>query len=186
MCVPSTARWSASYAHLAWPAVCYINITFNFSTQVISIKLQWWTSKSELNLLIGWQKLFTAGATGAHFLIEIRKNQTPDWEAPEQTVPKFQAWDKEASVIMYWLQNAMRLQSARASCFFSESSWYLGISLQTKIAHTKQGTLSVTGYCNLMTGRWLGLDLMEKLAMKCSDDAQLMKREEAERVFSFW
>ena len=58
--------------------------------------------------------------------------------------------------------------------------------IKTKITTTKQGTLSITEYYNVMKGLWLELDYYKNFQMKCSEDvAMLLKFVERERIFQF-
>ena len=58
--------------------------------------------------------------------------------------------------------------------------------IKTKITTTKQGTLSITEYYNVMKRLWLELDYYKNFQMKCSEDvAMLLKFVERERIFQF-
>lgn len=58
--------------------------------------------------------------------------------------------------------------------------------IKTKIHSTKQGTLSVIEYYNIMKGLWLGFDYYQNVKMKYSEDAAmlLMILERARIIFS--
>ena len=58
--------------------------------------------------------------------------------------------------------------------------------LKTKISSTKQGSLSVIEYYNLLKSLWLELDHYQNLKMKCGDDiATLREYVEREQIFEF-
>ena len=46
--------------------------------------------------------------------------------------------------------------------------------IKTKITTTKQGTLSVVEYYNIMKGLWLELEYYQNFKMKCIEDAALL------------
>lgn len=57
---------------------------------------------------------------------------------------------------------------------------------RTKISNSKQGTLSVTEYYDLMKGFWLWMDHYEDIKMKCSDGAKTLQEfVEKDRIFNF-
>jgi len=101
--------------------------------------------------------------------------------------PKFHAWIEEDSMIMSWLWNSMQLEISR-NCMFlptAKEIWELVhqtyskvqdaaliYKIKTRISTTKQGTLLVTEYYNLMKGYWLEMDHYQGIKMKCNDDAK--------------
>ena len=101
---------------------------------------------------------------------------------------KFAAWEEEDSQIMSWLWNSMQPEISRTCMFLpiakevreSVCQTYSKVrdaaqifDLKTKIHNTKQGTLSVTEYYNIVIGLWLELDQYQNLKMKCSTDAAM-------------
>ncbi|XP_039145764.1 uncharacterized protein LOC120283005 [Dioscorea cayenensis subsp. rotundata] len=104
-------------------------------------------------------------------------------------------------MIMSWLWNSMQPSISKIFMFLptNHDIWESArktyskmkdaavlYEIKTKITNTKQGTLSVTEYYNLMNGLWLELDNYQNLTMKCNDDTQtLLKLLEEERIFQF-
>ena len=103
-------------------------------------------------------------------------------------------------MIMSWLWNSMLLEVSGTCMFLTRAReiWEtvrqtyskmqdvaLIYEIKTKIT-TKQGTLSITEYYNVMKGLWLELDYYQNFQMKCSEDAaMLLKSVERERLFEF-
>ena len=89
---------------------------------------------------------------------------------PSQKDPKFQAWNEEDSMIMSQLWSSMQAEISK-NCMFlfsAQEIWetihqlcskaqnvVVIFELKTKISTTKQGTLSVIEYYNVMRGLWL-------------------------------
>ncbi|RVW61060.1 hypothetical protein CK203_045851 [Vitis vinifera] len=113
---------------------------------------------------------------------------------------KLLTMDEEDSMIMSWLWNSMLLEVSGTCMFLTRAReiWEtvrqtyskmqdvaLIYEIKTKIT-TKQGTLSITEYSNVMKGLWLELDYYQNFQMKCSEDAaMLLKSVERERLFEF-
>ncbi|TXG53873.1 hypothetical protein EZV62_019129 [Acer yangbiense] len=120
---------------------------------------------------------------------------------PEKNDPKFSEWDEKDSMIMSWLWNSMQPEIGGTYMFLTTAKdiWeavkqsYSKVQdaaqiyeLKTKISSTKQGSLSVIEYYNLLKSLWLELDHYQNLKMKCGDDiATLREYVECERIFEF-
>ncbi|TXG53836.1 hypothetical protein EZV62_019092 [Acer yangbiense] len=107
------------------------------------------------------------------------KGKSSHLEGPilEKNDPKFSEWDEKDSMIMSWLWNSMQPEISDAAQLYE---------LKTKISSTKQGSLSVIEYYNLLKSLWLELDHYQNLKMKCGDDiATLREYVERERIFEF-
>lgn len=120
---------------------------------------------------------------------------------PSKDDPKCETWDVEDSLVISWLWDSMQPEISGNCMFFTTTKdiWdtvkqtysevkdaALVFEIKTKIHSTKQDTMSVTEYYNIMNGLWLELDYYQNLKMKCGDAAaMMMKFVEGERLYEF-
>ena len=109
---------------------------------------------------------------------------------PKPGDPKFDAWDDEDSMVMSWLWNSM-LPEISDTCMFlttTKEIWevvgqtYSKVcdaaqiyEIKIKISATKQGSLSVTEYANLLKNLWQEMDHYQCIQMKCSEDTAMLE-----------
>ncbi|KAL0410896.1 UNVERIFIED_CONTAM: hypothetical protein Slati_3679300 [Sesamum latifolium] len=120
---------------------------------------------------------------------------------PKPKDPNFATWDEEDSMIMSWLWNLMQPEISGNHMFLTTAQeiWEsvrqayskmkdaaLMYEIKTRISSSKQGTLSVTEYYNMMKSFWLELDHYQSIKMKCTNDAVMLKNfVEKDRIFEF-
>ncbi|KAL0406119.1 UNVERIFIED_CONTAM: hypothetical protein Slati_3925800 [Sesamum latifolium] len=104
-------------------------------------------------------------------------------------------------MIMSWLWNSMQLEISGNYMFFTTAQeiWEsvrqtyskmkdaaLMYEIKTKVSSSKQGTLSVTEYYNMMKSFWLELVHYQSIKMKCTDNVVMLKDfVEKDRIFEF-
>lgn len=109
---------------------------------------------------------------------------------PKPGDPKFDAWDDEDSMVMSWLWISMLPEISNTCMFLTTTKEIWEVVGQTyskvcdaaqiyeikiKISATKQGSLSVTEYANLLKNLWQEMDHYQCIQMKCSGDTTMLE-----------
>ncbi|XP_073224810.1 uncharacterized protein [Cicer arietinum] len=122
-------------------------------------------------------------------------------EPPKETDPKFKRWDKEDSIIMAWLWDAMTSEISDTCMFLStvKKTWKALeetyskakdaaqiYDVKVKTVAAKQGNKIVTEYANHLKALWMEMDHYRAIKVKCPADAALLKEYiEQDRVYDF-
>ena len=110
---------------------------------------------------------------------------------PAKTDPKFVAWDEEDSMIVSWLWDSME-PAISDTCMFLNSAkeiWdYIQrtyskardaaqvYEIKIKTNGMRQGDMTITEYANILQIMWQELDHYQVFAMKCPQDAAILKK----------
>ncbi|RDY04923.1 hypothetical protein CR513_11295, partial [Mucuna pruriens] len=119
---------------------------------------------------------------------------------PPRDDPKFEAWDDEDSLIMTWLWNFVTPEISQNYMFYSfvREIWENLIEIYlikkdstvyydngSKIFNSRQGTLSVTEYYDILNRLWIELDQYQGLKMCKADSIAYTGLVERGIIFKF-